>query len=111
MPNKLRVNLLLDYYEALLTQRQRTLCDYYFRQDLSYQEIAELEGISRTAVYEAVRQSVKQLETYEGILGMIESRAKRERLYDKIVQSTDIDEIHRLIETCRALEIEGGKYE
>ena len=57
MSDRIRVNTLLDYYGALLTDRQRTICDYYYREDFSMSEIAELEGISRAAVSDTIRNS------------------------------------------------------
>ena len=70
MLDKITANALLDYYGNLLTERQRTLCWYYFEEDLSYQEIAENEGISRTALDNAttdpaVKNIVKQLRKIE----------------------------------------------
>ena len=52
MDDRIRMNLCLDFYEELLTGKQQRICDYYFRNDLSLQEIAEMENVSRAAVHE-----------------------------------------------------------
>lgn len=82
--DKIRVNSLLDYYEKLLSEKQKKICDYYFREDYSLNEIAEMEGVSRSAVHDTVKRCVKDLEEYEDKLHCFASSQKRMRLYEKI---------------------------
>lgn len=65
MAKNLEVSLLLDYYGSLLTERQRATAEYYFNDDLSLAEIAELEGVTRQAVRDLVRRTENQLEGFE----------------------------------------------
>ena len=48
------INLLLDMYESLLTDKQRTIMQLHYREDLSLAEISEELSISRAtkALYE-----------------------------------------------------------
>lgn len=52
-------------YGALLTDKQREIFEDYFGLDLSLGEIAELRGVSRQAVKDALSHAEKQLAVYE----------------------------------------------
>ena len=56
MSDKLYYDQLLDFYEELLSQSQQEMVKYYYRQDLSLQEISELEGVSRSAIYDRLKR-------------------------------------------------------
>ena len=63
--------LLLDFYGQLLTERTRSLAILYFEEDMTFSEIAELEGISRQAVHDTVGRGVRSLKKYEEKLGLV----------------------------------------
>lgn len=65
----LRVNQLYDAYGELLTQRQQEVFKYYYQEDLSYQEIADILEISRAGVYDTLKRTVDFLEETEIKLG------------------------------------------
>ncbi|RXZ77287.1 DNA-binding protein [Paenibacillaceae bacterium] len=66
-----RINLLFDFYEALLTEKQQTFLKYYFHDDFSLGEIAAEFTISRQAVYEHLKRAEQALEGYESKLGLL----------------------------------------
>lgn len=66
-----RINLLFDFYEPLLTEKQRTFLKYYFHDDFTLGEIAAESGISRQAVYEHVKRAEQVLESYESKLMLL----------------------------------------
>lgn len=105
MIDRIYVNALLDCYGILLTKKQQDLCDLYYRQDLSYNEIAQLENISRTAVYETVRTCTETLNDYEAKLHLVEQMKKRHALYEKIRHETDNPSILKLVDQCEDTEI------
>lgn len=109
--NKIEVNELLDAYGGLLTDKQQEICRYYYRDDLSYQEIAEIMHITRSAVYDMIRRCRDDLNHYESILKIRSLSKKREHLYQKIEALTDNQEIMQCIHLCRETESEGGNYE
>jgi hypothetical protein len=88
LPKNLGVNILLDVYGALLTDRQRVTLELYYGEDLSLGEISEETGITRQGVMNCIHKSEKKLFELETKLGLI--RKFREL-------SEDIDKLEGLI--------------
>src|SRR6202035_3913369 len=61
---------LLDLYGSLLTEHQRRILHPAWELDWSYGEIAQQEGVTRTAVYDVVRRTTVNLDDYERKLGL-----------------------------------------
>src|SRR5260370_38315109 len=66
---------LLDLYGSLLTDHQRRILHFAWELDWSYGEIAQREGVSRTAVYDVVKRTTSNLDDYKRKLGL--DRAQR----------------------------------
>ena len=66
----LEIGFLLDFYGDVLSERKRTVLDYYYNNDLSLAEIAEEIGISRQGVRELIKKSADELFFYEEKLGL-----------------------------------------
>ena len=79
MSDKLYYDQLLDFYEELLSQSQQEMVKYYYRQDLSLQEISELEGVSRSAIYDRLKRI--RLELRKSV-GVISKKRKKESNID-----------------------------
>lgn len=88
MKKNLGVNILLDVYGTILTDRQRATLELYYGEDLSLGEISEETGITRQGVMNCIRKSEKKLFEFETKLGLI--RKFREL-------SEDIDRLEGLI--------------
>ncbi len=86
MEDRILTSWLFDFYGPLLTERQRNLLSLYCDEDLSLSEIAEREGISRQAVYDAVHRGAAQLAAYERQLGLL---ARYERLTQGLVEGIE----------------------
>lgn len=61
----LYVSALLDVYGFALSEKQKTLTEYYYNDDLSLSEIAENEGITRQGASDLIKRSVAQLKAFE----------------------------------------------
>ena len=108
MENKIYINSLLDFYGSLLTEKQRTICQYYYREDLSLQEIAEIEKTSRAAVYDTVKRCRQDLDGYEEKLHLYKAYQKRRKLYEKIRRHGD-EQTSKWIDACIDSEIDEGE--
>lgn len=63
-------NELFAEYSELLSPAQKEIFDMYSGMDLSLGEIAEIKGISRQSVSDAVNKAKKQLSVFEEKLGL-----------------------------------------
>lgn len=87
-----RINFLFDFYQTLLTDKQRLYMDLYYSEDLSLGEISGEYGISRQAVYDNVRRTEAMLEDYELKLNLFskhQERLKAIESLEHLIQGTD----------------------
>ncbi|AHD05993.1 putative DNA-binding protein [Paenibacillus larvae] len=80
-----RINLLFDFYEPLLTEKQRTFLKLYFHDDYSLGEIAENFNISRQAVYEHIKRAEGTLQDYEKKLKLLAQYQARSMLLQELM--------------------------
>ena len=74
----LRMNYLFDFYQSLLTNKQKNYLELFYLQDYSLSEIADTFEVSRQAVYDNIRRTGDLVEDYESKL----------RLYQKIRETS-----------------------
>lgn len=72
----LKIASLIDFYGALLTEKQRRCLELHYLEDWSLAEIAEEFEVSRQAVHDILRRSEQMLVSYEERLGLIERYAR-----------------------------------
>ena len=65
----LAYSVLLDFYGAVLTDKQRAILTEYYDEDLSLAEIAENFGITRQGVRDAIKHGEAALDGLEAKLG------------------------------------------
>lgn len=65
MEKDLTVSLLMDFYSAFLTGKQREILEMYFNLDYSLAEIAQAENITRQGAMDAVKRGVSKLKSME----------------------------------------------
>lgn len=83
----LRMNYLFDFYQSLLTQKQRNYLELFYLQDYSLSEIADTFEVSRQAVYDNIRRTGDLVEDYEFKLGLYRRFEKRQEIYNLMKQS------------------------
>ncbi len=77
LSQRVRTNLLFDFYGLLLTKRQKEFVKLYFCDDLSLGEIARRFKISRQAVYDTLKKARESLEEYEKKLSLADAEARK----------------------------------
>ncbi|CAM5187016.1 hypothetical protein UACE39S_04711 [Ureibacillus acetophenoni] len=82
-----RMNFLFDFYQALLTDKQRSYMELYYLDDLSLGEIAESYKVSRQAVYDNIRRTEAMLEEYEDKLNLFEKFGHRQEILEKLTEA------------------------
>ena len=75
MAKDLNINVLLYFYGGLLTERKREFLEYYYNDDMSLGEIAEISGISRQGVRDAIKRAEETLTDAEQKLGFAKKDA------------------------------------
>jgi predicted DNA-binding protein YlxM (UPF0122 family) len=95
---------LFDTYARLLTARQREMLRMYYHDDLSLGEIAARCGVTRQAVFDSLRRSVRELWSLEKRVGVVTGRARQTRVHETLrARLADVEsEVARLAATGRA---------
>ncbi|WP_078380924.1 putative DNA-binding protein [Sutcliffiella halmapala] len=79
-----RMNYLYDFYQSLLTPKQRSYMALYYLEDNSLGEIAEEYNISRQAVYDNIKRTEQMLEQYEEKLLLFQKFQERQQLINQL---------------------------
>lgn len=102
-----RINFLFDFYQSLLTDKQRSYMELYYLDDLSLGEIAEEYEISRQAVYDNIRRTEMMLEEYETKLNLFEKFEQRQQLIEELeetISEGSHEQLHALLEQLKGVE-------
>lgn len=89
MPKDLYICALLDFYGPFLSEKQRSLAEHYYNEDLSLGEIAENEGITRQGVRDLIKRAEICLKKFEEECGY----CRKVLSLQKIVESNGSDEM------------------
>ncbi|WP_449539982.1 putative DNA-binding protein [Ferdinandcohnia sp. Marseille-Q9671] len=103
-----RMNYLFDFYQSLLTPKQRSYMSLYYLEDFSLGEIAEEYQISRQAVYDNIKRTETMLEEYEEKLLLFQKFQERRKLITELRKLShvydDSEELKNVIQLLEKLE-------
>ncbi|MCG1020622.1 putative DNA-binding protein [Sutcliffiella horikoshii] len=106
-----RMNYLFDFYQSLLTPKQRSYMSLYYLDDHSLGEIAEEYNISRQAVYDNIKRTEQMLEQYEEKLLLFQKFQERQSLLqqlkdeaEKVDNTSNAKSLTALIESLEKLD-------
>lgn len=104
------IGRLLDFYGVLLTESESKSVDYYYNEDYSLTEIAEVLSISRQAVSLNIKRAIDKLKSYEDSLMLIEKFDKKKddkesitEMLNEAYSSDDIDIIKKRIKEAEQI--------
>lgn len=101
----LRMNYLFDFYQSLLTNKQRNYLELFYLEDYSLSEIADTFNVSRQAVYDNIRRTGDLVEDYEKKLELYQKFEQRREIYDEMKQHlSNPEQIQRYIQQLEDLE-------
>lgn len=89
MDDILYITMLYDFYGELLTEKQRTVIESYYLNDMSLNEVGEQYGITRQAVADLVKRTVNILKDYEKKLNLYEKYTYQKKMMEDTVKRLD----------------------
>lgn len=84
MEKFLEITYLFDFYQELLTEKQRELITQYFFEDLSLGELAEQHNISRQSIFDTIKKAQAKLIDYEAKLGLWAKYQRQQKMIAKL---------------------------
>lgn len=93
MENNIYLCDLYEYYKGLLTDKQQQYFEDYYFDNLTQEEIAENNNVSKNAVSKSLIEIDKKLEQYESILKLYDNKVK----ISNILSKEDLDKIEEYI--------------
>ncbi len=88
MDKNLEISLLFDFYKDMLTQTQQQAVSLYYNDDLSLKETADILGMSRQGVRDALTRAKTSLFEYEEKLSLCARYNKTSKELDSILLCT-----------------------
>lgn len=104
LDKNIEVTALYDIYQKILTEKQMNYFEAYYFDDLSITEISENMSVSRNAVHDQLKRTVKKLYDLEEKLEIHKNNKMRISIYEKIQSSTKDPKIIELVEECKKVE-------
>ncbi|MFD1850409.1 putative DNA-binding protein [Oceanobacillus bengalensis] len=99
-----RINYLFDFYQALLTPKQRNYMELYYLEDYSLGEISDLLKVSRQAVYDNIKRTETMLESYESKLFLYDKFEKRDAIIKQIESMEKDENMLKLIQQLKEID-------
>lgn len=84
MEKFVEITYLFDFYQELLTEKQRELIIEYYFNDLSLGELATMYNISRQSVFDTIKKAQQKLIDYENKLQLWKKYTKQEEVLVKL---------------------------
>jgi hypothetical protein len=87
---------LFDFYQNLLTDKQKKYFTLHYFDDLSLNEIAKNNEVSKIAVNDSLKKTIIILKNYEEKLNLHKKFEQRLKIYEKIDDKLISDELFKI---------------
>ena len=91
LDEQMYISELYDYYQSLLTDKQKEYFEDYYFENLTIQEIADENGVSKNAVSKSLIETKEKLEEYEKNLKLYNNKQKIISILDTNALESIID--------------------
>ena len=78
------ITYLFDFYQELLTEKQRDLLKEYYFEDFSLGELSEEHQITRQSVFDTIKKAEQKLLDYESKLNLFSRHQEQQQTLLKI---------------------------
>lgn len=102
--DRFEISTLRSYYGALLTQRQNDMLVMHYDEDLSFGEIAQIEGVSRQAVLDGINKGERHLVEFENALHLVEKDKCMHAILDDMSLVASDGMLERIAELKKIME-------
>ena len=89
MERNVKISILCQIYEKMLTEKQFEFLNDYYNNDFSLSEIAENNGITRQAVRDAIKQGENKLFELEEKLEFMKKTQTQEKQIKEIIKKIE----------------------
>lgn len=83
------ITYLYDFYQELLTDRQRNLLNGYYFEDFSLSELSQQYQISRQSIFDTIKKTEQKLLDYEEKLHLFAKHQQQQQSLVKITKLCD----------------------
>jgi len=96
-------NLLFDFYESLLTDKQREVYTMYYAEDYSLAEIGNMLNITPQAVADILKRTNTWLTNYENKLGLVQKFETQKKIIKELLAILEehnpelVEKIHSML--------------
>lgn len=104
LKDHIEVAELYQFYKPLLTLKQQLMIQYYYLDNYTLGEIAEIEHVSRNAVHDQLKRTVAKLHDFEMKLHLKEKSIQREMVLNRFKDTLDEDTFKALTEALEKVE-------
>ncbi|MDR0297825.1 MAG: DNA-binding protein [Streptococcaceae bacterium] len=81
------LNMLLDVYGALLSERELEIAEMYYAENLSLSEIGENLSVSRQSISQNLQKTEAKLTEFEEKLHLLKRAKKRHQLVERLTKT------------------------